>query len=138
MCGATTLIKTNMMAFGGPTLKPTLILGNPWVRRLRRAKPTNSQTAPMNRLVIKSVDKNGKKCVTGTKKLKESQEFPAGFGRAVGQHYNETQIEASAFDMADYDVDHTDDEQDVWDDALHGHTILELLTVAKNFTTPRP
>ena len=136
MCGRTNLIRTNMKAFGGPTLKPTLIIGNPWVSRLVRAAPTG-WTSSVN-LVVKSVDKHGQRRVTGNgKKLKESQEYPPAFGRAVCQHFMESSSPATAWSMDDYDVDETDDERDTWSDALDGHSIAELLTVAKNFKVPR-
>ena len=87
-----------MKTFGGLTLKPTLILGNPWVRLLQRTKPANFGNDV--ELVKKSIDKNGVRRVTGTKKLKESQEYPAGFGHAVANHFLTSFSEAHV--MADF------------------------------------
>ena len=101
-------------------------------------KPANAENDV--ELVKKSIDKNGVRRVTGTKKVKESQEYPAGFGHAVADHFLTSFSEAHVMAdfMAECDPDETDEETDFWEDALNGHTILELLTVAKNFRTPTP
>lgn len=142
MCGDTTIIRTNMYAFGGPTLKPTIILGNPWVRLLERRKPAKSPALDAgDMLVKKSIDKNGVRRVTGNgKKLKESQEYPPGFGRAVCRHFLDSYTESKlmAGCMSDLDPDETDVENDDWNDALHGHSIEDVLTAAANFRTPTP
>ena len=131
-----------MQAFGGPTLKPTLIIGNPWVQLLQRPKPANSPAVDASDMLVKkSVAKNGLRRVTGNgKKLKESQEYPAGFGRAVCKHFLEPNTEARlmAGCMSDLDPDETDAEDDDWNDALHGHLILDALTAAGKFRTHTP
>ena len=135
MCGPFTTVRTNMRAFGGPTLKPTLVLGNPWVALLGREGHVIKETGTGHKLVHAFVDKKGVRRVTGrARELKASQEYPDLFGQAVYRHFQETMIPSHEWQMEEYDVDTTDDETDLWEDALNpGIAVEELYAIAKTF-----
>ena len=137
MAGEFTEVRTNMGAFGSATLKPTVLIGSPWVSLLQRSATSEVSTRNhrAKRLVTSYKDKKGKRKVTGKpKELKASQEYPPAFGRSVFRAFKDTMTDVHTWNFNDYDVDVTDDEHDSWGDA----SVIpeQLYQIATQFTEP--
>ena len=137
LVGEFTQVRTNMRAFGADTLKPTLLIGSPWINLLQRSALADSSGMSKKTLVTSYKDKKGKRKVTGKpKELKQSQEYPPAFGQAVYQSFMATKPDVHTWNLPDYDVDVTDDERDTWPDALNGLQPAQLFHVATTFKEP--
>lgn len=77
-------VKTWFGMFGGTSPKPTILWGTPsWMPQLQRRLVKGKRW--LVRTATHYVDKDGCKRVVGTKNLKGTQAYPAGYGAAVAK-----------------------------------------------------
>ena len=106
-----------MSEFGGDTVKPTELYGNPWANLLYRAQPKKGKTKSTKKLVSVNVKEDGTRSVTGNaKELKESQAYPERFGEAVCSVFLKTRPGPLELDFDDDGAVTASDTDDDWAD----------------------
>jgi len=80
--------KTAMWRFDGSTAKPTWLYSNfPFITEVDRYATCHEKPKFSKRLVNHHTNASGKRCYSGNKSLKGSQEYPLAFGRAMARVY---------------------------------------------------
>ena len=90
------LLKTStwMGAFGAPTRKPTWLMStHAWTEQLSRKLSRDAGLGVPGTTVLLVDASDGRKRVCGGPRLKETQAYPVGYGRAVHQYWEEWQAE---------------------------------------------
>lgn len=106
------LVKTCtwMGSFGAPTRKPTWLMADePWTKKLSRKLNRDADLGVAGTTVNMADASDGRKRVCGGPRLKESQAYPVGYGKAVHQYWQERQEEVEGEDAASSDASSVSD-----------------------------
>ena len=113
-------VHTSMGAFGAPSMKPSMLMGNVgFLNALKRA-PTDDDRVRFAEHSVVDVDSQGG--VTGRPELKATQEYPIEYCETVAEEWVQwnsisNDHDVSSPDASDSESDLYDENSDAWSDA---------------------